>query len=133
MATRKVTITLDEGDVARVRDLVDAGRAASVSGFVQHAVAVALDDVDGWGAMLAEALDATGGPLTDDVALCLISGGGSALLPLPVAGVSLEDKQAVTKLLHACGAPHVIIGSAHANANRRADRAKRRQQRRRHQ
>lgn len=40
----------------------------------------------------------------DDVAVCLISGGGSALLPLPVEDVSLEDKQATTKLLHACGA-----------------------------
>ena len=40
----------------------------------------------------------------DDVALCLISGGGSALLPAPAAGVTLADKQAVTKLLHACGA-----------------------------
>ena len=40
----------------------------------------------------------------DDVAICLISGGSSALLPAPVAGVSLEDKQAVTKLLHASGA-----------------------------
>jgi Arc/MetJ-type ribon-helix-helix transcriptional regulator len=64
MATKKVTITLDEGDVARIRSLVDAGSAASVSGFVQHAVGVALDDVAGWGAVLAEALDATGGPLS---------------------------------------------------------------------
>ena len=40
----------------------------------------------------------------DDVALCLISGGGSALLPAPVEGVSLEDKQEVTRLLHGCGA-----------------------------
>jgi glycerate 2-kinase len=39
----------------------------------------------------------------EDVAVCLLSGGGSALLPAPF-GVSLEDKQAVTKLLHACGA-----------------------------
>jgi hydroxypyruvate reductase/glycerate 2-kinase len=39
-----------------------------------------------------------------DVVLCLLSGGGSALLPAPVAGVSLEDKQHVTRLLHACGA-----------------------------
>jgi glycerate 2-kinase len=39
----------------------------------------------------------------DDIAICLISGGGSALLPAP-DGVSLEDKQAVTKHLHACGA-----------------------------
>jgi glycerate 2-kinase len=40
----------------------------------------------------------------DDVALCLLSGGGSALLPAPVDGISLADKQAVTKLLHHCGA-----------------------------
>lgn len=40
----------------------------------------------------------------DDVALCLISGGGSALLPAPVEGITLSDKQHVTRLLHACGA-----------------------------
>ncbi len=40
----------------------------------------------------------------EDVVLCLLSGGGSALLPAPVEGVSLEDKQRVTRLLHACGA-----------------------------
>jgi glycerate 2-kinase len=40
----------------------------------------------------------------EDVVLCLLSGGGSALLPAPVPGVSLEDKQRVTRLLHACGA-----------------------------
>jgi glycerate 2-kinase len=39
-----------------------------------------------------------------DVGLCLLSGGGSALLPAPVEGVSLADKQEVTRLLHACGA-----------------------------
>jgi len=40
--------------------------APSVSGFVQRAVAVALDDVAGWGAMLAEALRQTGGRLSDE-------------------------------------------------------------------
>jgi glycerate 2-kinase len=40
----------------------------------------------------------------DDLGICLISGGGSALLPAPVAGISLADKQQVTQLLHACGA-----------------------------
>ena len=40
----------------------------------------------------------------DDVAVCLLSGGGSALLPAPVEGVSLADKLAVTKLLHRSGA-----------------------------
>jgi hydroxypyruvate reductase/glycerate 2-kinase len=39
-----------------------------------------------------------------DVAVCLISGGGSALLPAPAEGISLADKQAVTQMLHASGA-----------------------------
>jgi Arc/MetJ-type ribon-helix-helix transcriptional regulator len=64
MATRKVTVTLEEDQLARIRALVAAGKAATVSGFVQHAVGVALDDVAGWGAMLAEALTKTGGALT---------------------------------------------------------------------
>lgn len=40
----------------------------------------------------------------DDTAVCLISGGGSALLPAPVAGVTLAEKLVVTKLLTGCGA-----------------------------
>ncbi|HTK78106.1 MAG TPA: glycerate-2-kinase family protein, partial [Gemmataceae bacterium] len=39
-----------------------------------------------------------------DVVVCLLSGGGSALLPAPTDGVKLADKQAVTRLLHASGA-----------------------------
>jgi len=39
-----------------------------------------------------------------DLVLCVISGGGSALLVAPAEGVSLEDKQEVTRLLLACGA-----------------------------
>ena len=40
----------------------------------------------------------------DDLCLCLITGGGSALLPLPADGVTLEDKLLVTKLMSANGA-----------------------------
>jgi hydroxypyruvate reductase/glycerate 2-kinase len=40
----------------------------------------------------------------EDVVICLVSGGGSALLPAPADGLSLEDKQAVTALLHESGA-----------------------------
>ncbi len=64
MASKKITITLDDEQVQQIRNLVKAGRAASVSGFVQHAVGVALDDVAGWGAMLARALDESGGPMS---------------------------------------------------------------------
>ena len=47
---------------------------------------------------LAESL----GP--DDLALCLISGGGSALLALPLPGITLADKQAVNRALLRSGA-----------------------------
>jgi hydroxypyruvate reductase len=40
----------------------------------------------------------------DTLVLCLISGGGSALLPLPAKGISLSDKQKTTELLLTCGA-----------------------------
>jgi len=40
----------------------------------------------------------------DDLVLCLISGGGSALLPLPAAGLTLGDKQAITRQLLRSGA-----------------------------
>lgn len=39
-----------------------------------------------------------------DLVLCLISGGGSALLPCPAEGLTLEDKQVVTQSLLECGA-----------------------------
>jgi glycerate 2-kinase len=56
--------------------------------------------VEGAQAMLDLAAEAGPG----DIGLCLLSGGGSALLPAPVEGTTLEEKQQVTRLLHACGA-----------------------------
>jgi len=41
---------------------------------------------------------------TGDTVICLLSGGGSALLPAPAEGVSLADKQLLTELLLASGA-----------------------------
>ena len=46
----------------------------------------------------------TQGLTADDLVLCLISGGGSALLTLPAEGISLQDKQAINRQLLACGA-----------------------------
>ena len=40
----------------------------------------------------------------DDLVLCLISGGGSALLTLPADGISLQDKQDINRQLLASGA-----------------------------
>jgi glycerate 2-kinase len=39
-----------------------------------------------------------------DLIFCLISGGGSALLPLPAPGITLADLQALTDALLRCGA-----------------------------
>jgi antitoxin ParD1/3/4 len=65
MATTKTTITLPNEQLYEIRALVAAGRAASVSGFVQHAVKVSLSDAAGWAEMLHEGMKQTGGPLTD--------------------------------------------------------------------
>lgn len=50
-------------------------------------------------------LELVGTAGVDDFVLCLISGGGSALLALPAPGISMADKQAVNAALLACGAP----------------------------
>ena len=64
MATTKITITLPNDQLEEIRTVVAAGRAASVSAFVQHAVGVALFDAAGWREMLKDALQQTGGALT---------------------------------------------------------------------
>jgi glycerate 2-kinase len=46
----------------------------------------------------------TAGLTADDLVLCLISGGGSALLTLPADGLTLEDKQRINKQLLESGA-----------------------------
>jgi len=46
----------------------------------------------------------TQGLTADDLVLCLISGGGSALLSMPAAGLTLADKQAINKALLKSGA-----------------------------
>lgn len=41
----------------------------------------------------------------DDLVVALISGGGSSLLPAPAPGLSLDDEQAINRVLLASGAP----------------------------
>lgn len=50
-------------------------------------------------------LELVRGLSADDLVICLISGGGSSLLPLPAPGVSLEDKQTISRALLKSGAP----------------------------
>ncbi|NUA31971.1 glycerate kinase [Cupriavidus basilensis] len=49
-------------------------------------------------------LDMVSGLCPDDLVICLISGGGSSLLSLPLAGISLEEKRTVNQALLASGA-----------------------------
>ncbi|MBT5111268.1 MAG: glycerate kinase [Rhodospirillaceae bacterium] len=49
-------------------------------------------------------LDMVQGLTPDDLVLCLISGGGSALMTLPAPGLTLADKQAINRALLRSGA-----------------------------
>jgi len=51
-----------------------------------------------------EILEAVSGLTENDLVICLISGGGSALLTVPAGDMTLADKQAVNKALLASGA-----------------------------
>lgn len=61
---------------------------------------------DNRGEIAAKKLLEIAGTLEEnDLALCLISGGGSALLGLAADGLTFEDKKAINKALLASGAP----------------------------
>ena len=80
------------------------GNAAPIDGMDVRAAGHPVPDARG--AAAADAVIAALSRLgARDRVLCLISGGGSALLPAPVAGLGLDDKIAVTRLLLASGAP----------------------------
>ena len=54
----------------------------------------------------------------DDLVICLISGGASALMPAPAEGITLEEKQATTRLLLASGANIHEINSIRKHISR---------------
>ena len=54
----------------------------------------------------------------DDLIICLISGGGSALMPYPANGVELEDKQKITELLLGSGADIAEINTVRKHLSR---------------
>ncbi len=64
MAAVKVTIILEKDRIKRIRAVVGSEEAARVSGFVEHAVDLALNDAADWKELLEKALAETGGVLT---------------------------------------------------------------------
>ena len=84
-------VNVKEGDPARCRRIT------------LHPSGHPVPNAEGqFGAMQIAQLASTAGPR--DLVICLISGGASALMPLPAEGISLAAKQEATRLLLACGA-----------------------------
>jgi hydroxypyruvate reductase len=93
------------GDPARLSGLVVTRYGHGVPCARIEVVEAAHPVPDAAGARAAERiLHSVGGLTADDLLLCLISGGGSALLAMPAAGLSLADKQAVNRALLRSGA-----------------------------
>jgi len=53
----------------------------------------------------ARIMDMVKGLTADDLVLCLVSGGGSALLSMPAPGLSVDEKRAINRQLLKSGAP----------------------------
>jgi hypothetical protein len=64
MTVAKVTVSLDPAVADRARKDVAAGRAKSVSAWLNEAARARMEGED-LGVVLAELFDATGGPLTE--------------------------------------------------------------------
>ena len=84
-------VIVKEGDKARCRRIILHSAAHPVP-----------NEAGQSGASQIAQLVASAGPR--DLVICLISGGASALMPLPAPGISLAAKQETTSLLLACGA-----------------------------
>lgn len=83
--------------VTRYGYAVPAGRIRIIE--AAHPVSDSMSEV---AAMLI--VEALRGLTSDDLVLALISGGGSALMALPAPGLTLKDKQAITRALLLSGA-----------------------------
>jgi hydroxypyruvate reductase len=83
--------------VTRYGHAVPAGRIRILE--AAHPVSDAMSEI---AAMLI--VESLRGLTPDDLVLALISGGGSALMALPAPGLTLADKQAITRALLHSGA-----------------------------
>ena len=93
------------------------GQQGNLSRAKLHLAGHPIPDESGWEAShkaLALALQTRPG----DIVLGCVTGGSSALLPLPVEGITLEDKKSVNKLLLTCGANIVEINAVRKHLSR---------------
>ncbi|WP_302556411.1 glycerate kinase [Desulfovibrio piger] len=73
---------------------------------------------DAAGAAATRALLELAAGAADDLVLCLLTGGASALTPAPVSGVTLEDMQQVTELLLRSGATITELNAVRKHLSR---------------
>ncbi|NNK33609.1 MAG: DUF4147 domain-containing protein [Xanthomonadales bacterium] len=100
-----------------IRPQSDDGATGLPAGFRDYA---GCHPVPGSGSVRAAeaALDFAAGLAESDLLLFLVSGGGSALMCLPPTGVGLEQKQALTRSLLACGATIAEINCVRTHLSR---------------
>lgn len=114
---RMLVIGAGKASAAMARAVEQSWRGGSLSGLVvtRYGYAVPCEHIeileaahpvpDAAGMRAAERmLELVAHLSADDLVLCLISGGGSALLPLPAPGLTLDMKQRVSRALLASGA-----------------------------
>lgn len=66
----------------------------------------------------AALFEAVSGLTEDDLVVALVCGGGSALLPAPPEGLTLEDEQALNRALLGSGAPIGVMNAIRKHASR---------------
>jgi glycerate 2-kinase len=108
----KAGLPMTQAVVAILGDRVSAGQVTVKEGYAGNQTVVGKVRIVEAGHPLPdergvrstrEILALLGYTTEDDLVICLISGGGSALLTAPVVGISLEDLRALTELLLASG------------------------------
>ncbi|MDQ1301350.1 MAG: Glycerate kinase, partial [Chloroflexota bacterium] len=96
-------VNVKYGHTATASDVIRSGSAVQLGALQLIEAGHPVPDAAGQAGAerIAALLD---GLTPHDLVLVLISGGGSALLPLPVAGITLADIQSLTQILLRCGA-----------------------------
>ena len=93
------------------------GQPGTLSRTKLHLAGHPIPDESGWKAS-HQALALARQIRPGDIVFGCVTGGSSALLPLPVEGITLEDKKAVNKLLLTCGANIIEINAVRKHLSR---------------